>query len=82
MTVFFQVQPTKTTEVFEGKDREEIHAIITDLRQSYVDRLHDASQELHQAQRQVNRASHEVTRLTRHLARIDAFREQHNIKEK
>lgn len=81
MTVFFQTVPKKTTEIFDGKDRKEIHDIIANLRRSYVERLHDASQELHHAQRQVNRANHEVTRLTRHLARIDAFCKQHNIEE-
>ncbi len=68
----------KDTEL-DAMDREAIHNIITSLRQSYTDRLHDATLEFHRAQRQVNRAAHEITRLEVHLERIDAFIAKNNI---
>ena len=79
MAIRTQTQPTTVEEVFDERDRAEIHEIITNLRKSYTDRLHKATLELHRAQRQVNRASHEVTRLEQHLGRIDAFIEKHDI---
>lgn len=74
-----QVIPTQIIEQFDEQDREEIHNIIANLRQSYVERLRDATVEFHRAQRHVNRAAHEITRLERHLERIDAFVAKHNI---
>lgn len=61
------------------KDRREIHDIVANLRQSYVERMHEATVEFHRAQRQLNRASHEVTRLDHHLQRINDFCIKHNI---
>jgi len=74
-----QIIPTQVIEQFNEQDREEIHRIIANLRQSYLDRLQDATVEFHRAQRQLNRAGHEITRLERHLERIDGFVAKHNI---
>ena len=79
MTIRTQRQPTVYVETFDDKDRSEIHDIITELRQSYVERLHEATLEFHRTQRLVNRAGHEVSRLERHLERIDGFVKKHNI---
>ncbi len=70
------------TELFVGEDREQVNQIITNLRQSYLDRLHETQLEFHRAQRAVNRASHEITRLEKHLERINQFVEVHNVELK
>lgn len=69
----------ETVESFDEKDRAAIHDIVANLKQSYLDRKHDALLEFYRAQRQVNRASHEITRLEKHLERIDSFIEKNNI---
>lgn len=74
-----QIIPTQVQERFDENDREEIHRIIDSLRQSYTERLHEATLEFHRAQRQVNRAAHEMTRVEKHLERIDTFIAKHNI---
>lgn len=79
MAIRTQKQPVKTIEVFDDRDRAEIHEIITNLHQSYVDRLHEATLELHRAQRQVNRAGHEVSRLQSHIERIQSFVTKNDI---
>lgn len=73
MAIKTQRVPRQTKEVFDDTDREEIHRIIADLRDTYVERHTEALREYHEAQRQVNRLSHEVSRLERHLTRIDNF---------
>ena len=70
------------TELFVGEDREQVNQIITNLRRSYQDRLHETQLEFHRAQRAVNRASHEITRLEKHLERINQFVEAHNVELK
>ena len=70
------------TELFVDEDREQVHRIITNLRQSYRDRLHETQLEFHRAQRAVNRARHEITRLEKHLERINQFVETHNVELK
>ena len=82
MGVQLQKSPHIVEETFDDTDREQIHEIISNLRHSYRDRLHDATFDLHRAERSVNRAHHEITRLKRHLERIDAFISKHNIQLK
>lgn len=79
MAIRVGIQPHITDEQFDERDRAEIHRIVNDLRQSYIDRQHEATREYHQAQRQVNRAQHELHRLERHMERINAFCAKHNI---
>jgi len=79
MAIRTQRPPHILEETFDERDRSEIHEIIVNLRQSYIERQHEASREYHAALRQVNRAEHELHRLERHMERINAFCEKHNI---
>lgn len=79
MAIRTQQAPQILEETFDERDRSEIHAIIENLRQSYIERQHDATREYHAALRQVNRAEHELHRLERHLERINAFCAKHDI---
>ena len=79
MVLRTHMTPTLVEEQFDARDREQIHEIIAALRQSYQDRLHDATFDLHRAERSVNRAQHEISRLKRHLERIDSFIIKHDI---
>lgn len=71
--------PHLTEEVFDAKDREEIHRIIADLRQTYLERHTEALSEYHKAERNANRALHEVNRVERHLQRINDFCTKNDI---
>lgn len=71
--------PHHTEEVFDEKDRDEIHRIIADLRQTYIERHTTALSDYHQAQRTANRALHEVNRVEKHLERIKDFCQKNNI---
>jgi hypothetical protein len=71
--------PHHTEEVFDERDREEIHRIIADLRQTYFERHTEALATFHKIQRDSNRALHEVTRIEKHLERIDDFCTKNNI---
>jgi hypothetical protein len=71
--------PHHTEEVFDEKDREEIHRIIADLRQTYLERHTEALSEYHKREREANRALHEVNRVERHLERIDDFCKKNDI---
>jgi len=71
--------PHHTEEVLDEKDRDEIHRIIADLRQTYVERHTAALSDYHQAQRTANRALHEVNRVEKHLERIKDFCQKNNI---
>lgn len=79
MAIRTQKLPTKLDETFDERDRDEIHRIVNEMRQSYIDRQHEATRDYHQALRQVNRAEHELHRLERHMERINAFCAKHNI---
>lgn len=71
--------PRHTEEVLDAKDRDEIHRIIADLRQTYIERHTEALSAYHQAERQANRALHEVNRVEKHLERIKDFCQKNNI---
>lgn len=73
------VVPHRIEEVFDEGDREEIHRIIADLRQTYFERHTEALSAYHKIERESNRALHEVNRIERHLERIDAFCTKNNI---
>ena len=79
MAILTQVVPTKYEEHFDDKDREEIGRIISNLRDTYAERLHQAQADYHQAVRRMNQTSHEVARLERHLQRIADFCEKNDI---
>ena len=66
-------------EVFDEKDRTEIHRIITELRHTYLERHTEALAEYHKAEREANRKQHEVNRIERHLSRIEDFCNKNNI---
>jgi len=71
--------PHHTEEVFDERDREEIHRIIADLRQTYFERHTEALSNFHKIERESNRALHEVTRIEKHLERIDDFCKKNDI---
>ena len=71
--------PHQTEEVFDERDREEIHRIIADLRQTYFQRHTEALSNYHKIEREANRALHEVNRIEKHLERIDEFCIKNNI---
>ena len=71
--------PHHTEEVFDEKDRDEIHRIIADLRQTYLERHTEALSEYHKKEREANRALHEVNRVEKHLERIDEFCKKNDI---
>ena len=71
--------PRRTEEVFDDRDRSEIHRIISDLRRTYVERHTEALADYHKAERESNRKLHEVDRLERHLKRIEDFCNENNI---
>ena len=73
MVLKTSVVPHHTDEVFDERDRDEIHRIIADLRKTYFERHTEALSAYHKIQRESNRALHEVNRIERHLARIDEF---------
>lgn len=79
MAIRTQAAPKILEETFDERDRTEIHAIVNNLRQSYIERQHEATRAYHQAKRQVNRAEHELHRLERHMERINAFCKKNNI---
>lgn len=79
MVLKINAVPHHTEEVLDDKDRAEIHRIIVDLRQTYVERHTEALSEYHQAEREANRALHEVNRIERHLNRIKDFCQKNNI---
>jgi hypothetical protein len=79
MVLITNTVPHHTEEVLDEKDRAEIHRIIADLRQTYVERHTEALGEYHQAQRTANRALHEVNRVEKHLERIKDFCKKNNI---
>lgn len=66
-------------ETLTANDREEVHRIVTDLRQTYLDRHTEALIAFHKAEREVNRKQHEVHRIEKHLERIEAFCKENNI---
>jgi hypothetical protein len=71
--------PHHTEEVFDERDREEIHRIIADLRRTYFEYHTEAISKYYKIQRESNRALHEVTRIEKHLERIDEFCTKNNI---
>ena len=71
--------PHHTEEVFDEKDRDEIHRIIAGLRQTYLERHTEALSDYHKRERESNRALHEVNRVEKHLERIDDFCKKNNI---
>ena len=71
--------PHLTEEVFDERDREEIHRIIADLRQTYFERHTEALSNYHKIERESNRAQHEVTRIEKHIERIDEFCKKNDI---
>jgi len=79
MVLKTDIVPHVTEEVFDEGDREEIHRIIADLRQTYFERHTEALSEYHKIQRESNRALHEVNRIERHLERIDEFCKKNDI---
>ena len=79
MVLKTSVIPHHTEEVFDENDREEIHRIIADLRETYFERHNEALSAYHKIERESNRALHEVNRIERHLERIDAFCKKNNI---
>jgi len=68
-----------TEEVFDERDREEIHRIIANLRHTYFERHTEALSRFHKIERESNRAKHEVVRIEKHLERIDDFCKKNNI---
>jgi len=79
MVLKTSVTPHLTEEVFDEKDRDEIHRIIADLRQTYLERHTEALSEYHQKERESNRALHEVNRVEKHLERINEFCKKNDI---
>lgn len=73
------VVPHHTEEVFDERDREEIHRIIADLRHTYFERHTEALSNYHKIEREANRALHEVKRVEKHLERIDDFCKKNDI---
>ncbi len=71
--------PRRIEEVFDDRDRSEIHRIISDLRRTYVERHTEALADYHKAERESNRKLHEVDRLERHLKRIEDFCNKNGI---
>lgn len=71
--------PHLTEEVFDEKDREEIHRIIADLRQTYFERHTEALSNYNKVEREANRLLHEVNRIEKHLERIDEFCKKNDI---
>lgn len=71
--------PHRIEEVFDEKDRTEIHRIISELRHTYLERHTEALAEYNKAERDANRKKHEVSRLERHLGRIEEFCKKNNI---
>lgn len=71
--------PHDTEEVFDERDRDEIHRIIADLRQTYRERHAEALSDYHKKEREANRALHEVNRVEKHLQRIEAFCKKNDI---
>jgi len=71
--------PKRIEEEFDTADRTEINRIISNLRQTYLERHTEAQHQVHLAQRQVNRAEHEMHRIERHLERIDEFCKKNNV---
>ncbi|MES2631281.1 MAG: hypothetical protein V4611_04980 [Patescibacteria group bacterium] len=71
--------PHHTEEVLDEKDRAEIHRIIADLRQTYIERHTEALSTYDQAEREANRALHEVHRVEKHLERIKDFCKKNGI---
>lgn len=79
MVLKTSVAPHHSDEMLDEKDRVEIHRIIADLRQTYLERHTEALGEYHQAERAANRALHEVNRVEKHLERIKDFCQKNNI---
>ena len=71
--------PQRLKEVFDDKDRAEIHRIISELRHDYLERHQEALAAYNQAEREANRKLHEVDRLEKHLTRIELFCKNNNI---
>ncbi len=79
MVLKTKVVPHHTKEVLDEKDRAEIHRIIADLRQTYIERHTEALSDYHKIEREANRALHEVNRVERHLDRIKDFCKKNGI---
>lgn len=79
MVLKTSVAPHHTEEVLDENDRAEIHRIIADLHQTYIERHTEALSDYHKIERESNRALHEVNRIERHLDRIKDFCKQNNI---
>lgn len=79
MVLKTHIVPHQTEEVFDEGDREEIHRIIADLRETYFQRHTEALSVYHKIERESNRALHEVNRIERHLERIDEFCKKNDI---
>jgi len=79
MVLKTSIVPHLTEEVFDERDREEIHRIIADLRQTYFERHTEALSNFHKIERESNRALHEVTRIEKHIERIDDFCKKNDI---
>lgn len=71
--------PRRIEEEFDEKDRSEIHRIISELRQTYIEQHTEALTEYNKAERLANRKLHEVNRLEKHLERIEDFCKKNNI---
>lgn len=71
--------PQRLKEVFDDKDRAEIHRIISELRHDYLERHTEALVAYNKAEREANRKLHEVDRLEKHLKRIEDFCNNNNI---